>query len=326
MLYRGERGGRAYDEDIIIDRNPERRRERDDGFAPRPAPPLAPPAPRPYDRRDERDIREEADYYNRGAQERSYIGEGYNGATQDWAIVDVPPGTKRVEMEGVGGGSQEVTWQRYNGVRRSKFMADGDEFGSDFGGGQLVPSGPRYQGVKDKKENMWTEITKDLVVKEAIEEMGYDFEETDYFYYIIAYLRYVSLPSWTYPRWESANIIDRMTSHVWSSSRRISAVFAVSECGRSSGSGKCQSVPLSLPHLHGKRNGSLSEKWFTRDGHQGDTYDKPLRFPTAGLHDIMSRALDESPIKSRKEGIARGDAFVGLAVRVFKILLSFFLP
>jgi hypothetical protein len=39
---------------------------------------------------------------------------------------------------------------------------------------------------------LWTEVTKDLVVKEAIHEMGYEFEETDDFYYIIAYLRYVS--------------------------------------------------------------------------------------------------------------------------------------
>ena len=45
---------------------------------------------------------------------------------------------------------------------------------------------------KDPKEGMWTEITKDLVVKEAIVKMGYEFEETDEFYYILQHLRYVS--------------------------------------------------------------------------------------------------------------------------------------
>ncbi|KAL9620071.1 MAG: hypothetical protein Q9160_005361 [Pyrenula sp. 1 TL-2023] len=216
---RGERNGRPYDEDIIIsDRDRERshtplpppvRRE----YAPPPPAPVEPYRPpyaesprRPYmDPRDERDIREEADYYNNRATDRGYPGEGSHGATKDWAIVDVPPGTRRVRMDGVGGGAQEVTWQRYNGVRRSKFMPDG---GSDEGYGSaeagplaLAPSagaggaqlGRRYEGVRDKKEALWTEITKDLVIREAIEEAGYEFEETDDFYYVIAYLKYVSI-------------------------------------------------------------------------------------------------------------------------------------
>lgn len=148
-----------------------------------------------YDPRDEVDIREEAEFYNAKATERSYIGEGHNGATKDWAIVDVPPGTKRVTMDGVGGGKQEITWQRFNGVRRSKFIP---EVGAEAEleprdrGVSMSGGGRRFVGVKDKRDNMWTEITKDLVVKEAIEHLGYDYEETDYFFYIIAYLRYVS--------------------------------------------------------------------------------------------------------------------------------------
>jgi len=37
---------------------------------------------------------------------------------------------------------------------------------------------------------MWTEVTKDLVIKEAIEVMGYEYEETEFFYYLMDYLRY----------------------------------------------------------------------------------------------------------------------------------------
>jgi hypothetical protein len=43
-----------------------------------------------------------------------------------------------------------------------------------------------------KRSEMWTEITKDLVVREAIVELGYEYEETEYFYYVMQYLRYVS--------------------------------------------------------------------------------------------------------------------------------------
>ena len=47
---------------------------------------------------------------------------------------------------------------------------------------------PRHR----KRDKMWTEVTKDLVIKEAIDEMGYEFEETDDYFYVMEYLRYVS--------------------------------------------------------------------------------------------------------------------------------------
>lgn len=86
------------------------------------------------------DLEEEADYYNRRQMERAYVGEAHNGATKDWAIVDVPPGTERVKMDGAGGSSQEVTWQRYNGVRRAKFLAGEREFKTGFGMPERKPS------------------------------------------------------------------------------------------------------------------------------------------------------------------------------------------
>ena len=49
-----------------------------------------------------------------------------------------------------------------------------------------------HQGtVKQRKKDMWTEITKDLVIREAIDSMGYSCEETDDFFYVMEYLRYV---------------------------------------------------------------------------------------------------------------------------------------
>ncbi|KAI9649192.1 hypothetical protein NHQ30_001760 [Ciborinia camelliae] len=220
---------------------------------------------RPEKERFNLDIRDEdeADYYSRKVQERAVIGEAFNGATKDWSIIDVPPGTERIQLDGVGGGSQEITWQRYNGVRRSKFNPEHErkreepervekriefrereregpdrtterieirerqsaapspressttvdieisnnrkprshaggptyerereyervEESSDRQVGFPIPRGP----PKNRMGDLWTEITKDLVEKEAIEELGYDYEETEFFYYILQYLRY----------------------------------------------------------------------------------------------------------------------------------------
>lgn len=165
----------------------------------------------------------EADYYNRRAEERAYMGEAYNGATKDWSIVDVPPGTERVAMEGIGGGGQEITWEKYNGVRRSKFIPERErererevappprEREREKEGGwdrerveekEVIKYSEREETTdrrvgrpisqRQRMGDMWTEITKDLVVREAIEECGYDYEETEYFFYVIQYLRYVS--------------------------------------------------------------------------------------------------------------------------------------
>lgn len=46
--------------------------------------------------------------------------------------------------------------------------------------------------VKPRKKDMWTEVTKDLVLREAIDQMGYSCEETDEFFYVMEYLAYVS--------------------------------------------------------------------------------------------------------------------------------------
>jgi hypothetical protein len=150
------------------------------------------------------------------------MGESLHGATRDWAIVDVPPGTERVRMEGAGGGAAEVTWSKYSGVRRAQFLPDGTPASARRPSEKVVvPEPPKERErerererdtrvsvsiydererererdppppKKEKKSDMWTEITKDLVTRDAIEELGYEYEETEYFYYILQYLRYV---------------------------------------------------------------------------------------------------------------------------------------
>ena len=139
------------------------------------------------------------------------MGEAWGGATRDWSIVDVPPGTERVRMDGVGGGSTDTTWSRYSGVRRTKFIPERD--------GVMVPVERERERERERTgrnrlsvsihedrriskspkppppaptREMWTEITKDLVSREAIQTLGYRYEETKWFYYIMEYLPYVS--------------------------------------------------------------------------------------------------------------------------------------
>lgn len=140
-------------------------------------------------RRHDDEIASEAEYYNRKALERGYVGEGHNGATRDWGLVDIPPGTRRVQMDGLGGARQDITWQQYNGSRRSKFYTADEEYTTDFGPG---PIPERKEEKRKVTKDMWTEVTKDLVIKEAIDEMGYQYEDSEHFFYVMEYLKYVS--------------------------------------------------------------------------------------------------------------------------------------
>jgi hypothetical protein len=124
-----------------------------------------------------------------------------------------------------------VTWQKYSGVRRTKFIPEREEnsvVSSSTSVSELrAPPADRNERrlsvhVVDKdrdgsrnrevevekvtdrriairnstppprRSETWTEITKDLVCREAIQEMGYEYEETEFFYYIVEYLAYVS--------------------------------------------------------------------------------------------------------------------------------------
>lgn len=46
---------------------------------------------------------------------------------------------------------------------------------------------------KDGPQGRWTEVAKDLVIRGAIEKMGYDYQENEKFFYVMEYLRFVSI-------------------------------------------------------------------------------------------------------------------------------------
>ncbi len=146
---------------------------------------------------------------------RGRMGEARGGATRDWELVDVPPGTERVRMDGVGGGRTDTTWSKYSGERQTKFLPDG--------GAALAPapilkkkhdsrSGERRLSVavvdRDTEidierrrrhrsrsrpkvvapRDTWTEVSRSLVSREALERLGYPFEESKHYYYIMMFL------------------------------------------------------------------------------------------------------------------------------------------
>lgn len=112
-------------------------------------------------------------------------------AADHWAIVNAAPKSKSSARD--RSTSQEAPPSRHR-ERKMKFTANderhsGDD--TDYGRARVAR---RYVGVKEKKERLWTEITKDLVVKEAIERMGFEYEETVTSYFIFSYLQYVRAP------------------------------------------------------------------------------------------------------------------------------------
>ncbi|RDA92668.1 hypothetical protein CP533_3711 [Ophiocordyceps camponoti-saundersi (nom. inval.)] len=202
-----ERRSRYHDDDIVVRRDGDRLRV-EEYSGPRRRAQSAAPACSPAE--------EEGEYLTSKIDSRGRMGEAWGGATKDWAIVDVPPGTSKVRMEGVGGASTDTTWTRYSGVRRTQFNPERD--------GTLVPREPSPDpsradrtsvGVYDREREidvdidrrvtrtpqpppppappareLWTEITKDLVVREAIEQLGYEYEETKWYFYIMDCLQY----------------------------------------------------------------------------------------------------------------------------------------
>lgn len=51
------------------------------------------------------------------------------------------------------------------------------------------------RSAKDSRRNQWTEIDKNLAVKEAIEALNYEYEERNDTYYIFSYLDSVCIPA-----------------------------------------------------------------------------------------------------------------------------------
>jgi hypothetical protein len=137
------------------------------------------------------DVRDDLTSVSRNNIRRDYDEESsvsrsrrYDDNQSDWTLIDVPPGTRKITLEAdergfSGPDVSSATNMRMMGLNASESQT----------------SISRSRGVRRSKGSsteLWTEVTKDLITRDAIEEMGYPYEETDSFYYIFEYLQKVS--------------------------------------------------------------------------------------------------------------------------------------
>ncbi|KAM5495595.1 hypothetical protein McaMca56_005232 [Microsporum canis] len=128
-------------------------------------------------------IREEDEQHGNYIPGRLSMDEVCRNTSADWHILDAPPETRPAGTDRLGV-CEETSWSKRNRIRRSSYLPD------TYDGEVHGTVAKRYVGVKEKREELWTEITKDLVVKEAIEMAGYEYEETVDFFYIFSNLQY----------------------------------------------------------------------------------------------------------------------------------------
>lgn len=95
------------------------------------------------------------------------------GLADEWSTADTPSKIDTVEMSGA-----------LSVIEVAPKHAVEEELEHDIEIGQQVE--------KENRDERWTEITKDLVVREAIERLGYEFEETRKHYYVFSFLEQVS--------------------------------------------------------------------------------------------------------------------------------------
>ncbi|KAL4808749.1 hypothetical protein BDV18DRAFT_133106 [Aspergillus unguis] len=143
--------------------------------------------------------------FSRGRDPRPSRGSPSSDTMDEWAIVQAPFKSKHspskhspakdqpvVPVVDVHEEPEPLTRPRRPKDRAIKptfdEMEDREPTGKHKGDTPRGKVGPRYIGVKDRRERLWTEITKDLVVREAIERAGYEYEEFDSVYYIFSYL------------------------------------------------------------------------------------------------------------------------------------------
>lgn len=96
----------------------------------------------------------------------SGLFKDFKAEQEGWTVIDVPGAGRRITVEG----GADINWNSSSfnssaGVRRSSKHPE-----------------------KTAKGELWTEITKDLVCVEALEEFNYNYEETDNFVYVFDYL------------------------------------------------------------------------------------------------------------------------------------------
>ncbi|KAJ5381320.1 uncharacterized protein N7496_003748 [Penicillium cataractarum] len=117
----------------------------------------------------EAEIEEEIKIHKERSKHRSHIEKITKATADEWSVVHAPSKEDGVEMTG----ALEVVEVAPKGAVEEDLE---------------IRARVEQQVVKQRRDERWTEITKDLVVRDAIERLGYEFEETRTYYYIFTFL------------------------------------------------------------------------------------------------------------------------------------------
>ncbi|KAJ5908511.1 hypothetical protein N7495_001193 [Penicillium taxi] len=98
---------------------------------------------------------------------RSLVDEAFKD-TDEWSVIHTPSKDDAIEMSGA---LQVVEVAPRDSLEKIEHR------------GHIAAK------VSEPRNECWTEITKSLVVREAIERLGYEFEETRLYYYIFSFLQ-----------------------------------------------------------------------------------------------------------------------------------------
>lgn len=132
--------------------------------------------PRGFEGRREFEEEEEVEVHEKRSVPRSTAGLS-KGTADEWSATDTLSKIDAAEMSGA-----------LSVIEVAPKHAVEEELERDM---EEMEIGQQVE--KEHRDERWTEITKELVVREAIKQLGYEFEETRTHYYVFSFLEQVRL-------------------------------------------------------------------------------------------------------------------------------------
>lgn len=132
---------------------------------------------------------DEIDMRETRSKPRSVMGDYKKERIDDWSVVHVPAKKEPLRMPG---SLDFVEMVPKAGSVKESVKEPTEE--SDITEVEIEQRSRRATPENRQRRQRWTEISKELVVRDAIERYGYEFEEMTQFYYIFSHMEPVSIP------------------------------------------------------------------------------------------------------------------------------------
>jgi hypothetical protein len=121
--------------------------------------------------------------------------EVYRTATGNGTMDETPQRTEPVQPVEIEDEAPKVNLQGTDGFRRGRFMPAGNAIKeghpeAEAETGTATGAQAEESSSTDDRD-LWTEVPKFMVEKEALEQLGHEYEETDNYFYTPGYLQSV---------------------------------------------------------------------------------------------------------------------------------------